>query len=611
MIGTMQTPSSSAAAKLPIEMLSRIPKMSYPELHAIAMDTKNPLSTFAIAALNSREIAKTQATTAGAQNAPTIANQVLAKANAAPGINNLPNNMPQQMPPQGVTQLAQTEQPPQQMAEGGVATLDTGDMYNEKSYASGGIVAFGKGGYTFDPEQDDPTDYYSMLQQRLAAENQRYKVDTPEYGIHPLLGLKHRQAINQIMKTSPSPYDKAIEFYDKSGNVGAAQTLRDKKLEWVTSKVDPNIAEQNAAISATPAPTLDTTQNKAVDPNAGKGGYTYQTGESATKGPSDIYFDTINEYSPKSSAAAGITVDKLKYDPTLFTKGLEDPETAFTKGVKRYEDYMGPNEALKNREARIAEKETRLADRENKNLGFAMLAASAPLFSVRRGQEGAGITAALQTGTSEYIKGRDKIEELRDKISDARDAVDEARRAEKAAMFKYGDEDRRTADATKKTADREQKLYRLKVDETNITNSLKGKELGLQAQLVDLKGKDLAHNIARDNRQLTAVEDRISKMDSATQAIYAKIVNTANIEANKYIAGNPPEIRALVKRYTEAGKRTYGNPEFQFELNNTIAAIKNRYKLEGLKGSNIDEANISNNVTNASDLLKLNKPTTE
>jgi len=145
MIGTMQTPSSSAAAKLPIEMLSRIPKMSYPELHAIAMDTKNPLSTFAIAALNCREIAKTQAATAGSQNAPTIANQVLAKTNTAPGIDTLPNNMPQQNMPQGVSQLAQTEQPPQQMADGGLASLDTSDMYNEESFADGGIVAFAKG----------------------------------------------------------------------------------------------------------------------------------------------------------------------------------------------------------------------------------------------------------------------------------------------------------------------------------------------------------------------------------------------------------------------------------------------------------------------------------
>lgn len=42
------------------------------------------------------------------------------------------------------TQLAQgqTSEAPVQMAEGGLAGLDTGDMYNEDSFATGGIVAF-------------------------------------------------------------------------------------------------------------------------------------------------------------------------------------------------------------------------------------------------------------------------------------------------------------------------------------------------------------------------------------------------------------------------------------------------------------------------------------
>jgi hypothetical protein len=604
MIGTMQTPSSSVASKLPVEMLSRIPKMSYPELKAIAMDRTNPLATFAIAALNSREIAKTQAATAGAQSAPTIANQVLDKANAAPGINTLPNNMPQQMPPQGVTQLAQNDMPqetPQQMADGGVASLDTGDMYNEQSYANGGIVAFAKGGYSFNPEQDDPTDYYSMLQQRLAAENQRYKVETPEYGMHPLLGMKHRKTINQIMKTSPTPYDKAIEYYDNVGQIGAAQELRNKKLEWVTSKVDPNIAEEAAALKASPAPSLNTDQKNPADPNAGKGGYTYQPGESPLKGPSDTYFDTIKEFMPKGSATDGVKSERLKYNPDLFTKGMEDPEAAFTKGTERYTKYMGDNEALKNQETRLASREGRLADRESKNLGFALLAASAPLFSVRRGQEGAGITSALQTGTSEYIKGRDKIEDLKERIEDARFSVDQAKRAEKTAMFKYGDDDRRTADAAKKTAEREQKLYELKVQEKNIEYGQKDKELNMQGQLVDIKRMDLAKDIAFGNRQLSMYEDRIKTMDEATKAKFAAIKSKGIIEANKYIQANPPEVRALVKQFTDQGKKTYGNPEFDGQLNLIKGNIIGQY-IDSMR----DELGMPDafaNVPSATDLL--------
>ena len=87
-----------------------------------------------------------------------------------------------------------------------------------------------------------------------------------------------------------------------------------------------------------------------------------------------------------------------------------------------------------------------------------MLEAAAPLFSARRGQEGEAITKALQTGLGSYGKGRDKIDDIKDKIDDARFSVDQAKRAEKSASFKYGDDDRRTAEAAKQTAIREGKL---------------------------------------------------------------------------------------------------------------------------------------------------------
>jgi len=56
-----------------------------------------------------------------------------------------------QMPPQMMAQAPQMPSqapmaPTQEMAEGGLAQLDVGDMFNEANYASGGIVAFDDGG---------------------------------------------------------------------------------------------------------------------------------------------------------------------------------------------------------------------------------------------------------------------------------------------------------------------------------------------------------------------------------------------------------------------------------------------------------------------------------
>ena len=521
------------------------------------------------------------------------------------GIAGLTKEQPRQQ-----AMASQPEMPTQQLAQGGLVDLPVNDtMFQEQNYAGGGIVAFGKGGYTFDPEQDDPTDYASMLEQRLAAENERYRVETPEFGVQLVSSLQHKKALDNIYKTSPTPYDKAIEYYKSIGDPSTTyyptqlRALENKKREFLYSPQKTTVASSN--------PAADIKKNKDVDPNAGKGGYTYAPGETATKNASDTYFDTLNQFMPKGSASAGIKSNRLTYDKDLFTKDIADPETAFTKGTDRYAAYMGDNEALRNQETRLAAKESKLADRENKNIGFSMLEAAAPLFSARRGQEGEAITKALQTGLGSYSKGRDKIDDLREKIDDARFSVDQAKRAEKSASFKYGDDDRRTAEAAKQTAIREGKLYKLKTEEFNITADQKDREISIQSELVDLKGKDLARSIAHDNRQLSAIEERIRASDAATQAIYAKIQSTANTDALKYIAANPAEIRALVKKYTDTGKRTYGNPDFEFELNNEIIRIKQRYQLEGINSSNLDVSNISNKVTDAKDLLKLNKTTIE
>ena len=58
------------------------------------------------------------------------------------GVMGLPAGQPMQQ-----AMAPQPEMPMEQMAQGGLAELDTGNMYDENSYANGGIVAFDDGGY--------------------------------------------------------------------------------------------------------------------------------------------------------------------------------------------------------------------------------------------------------------------------------------------------------------------------------------------------------------------------------------------------------------------------------------------------------------------------------
>jgi hypothetical protein len=521
----------------------------------------------------------------------TVAEDLTAPPQEAQGLASI---APDQMP-------AQMEQAPQGMAEGGVATLDTGDMYDEKNYATGGIVAFGKGGYAYDPETDNPEDYASMLDQMLAAEEERYRIETPEFGMHPGLAMQHRKKLNELYKIAPTPYDKAIEFYAANNQPGAAGALEAKKREWLYNKEARDVSSKGlTSLDATKVKADGTTQN-GKPAQDGKGGYTYQPGESATKSPSDTYFDTLNQFMPKTSAGAGIITDRLKYDPTLYTKGLEDPEAAFQSGLKRYGDYVGENTALKDAQERLKAREDKLVGRDKENIGFSLLAAAAPMFNART--LGEGISKAVPAGVSSYVQGRDKLDDIRDKIDSTKLELAQAQRAEKINTFKYGDDDRRTAKAAKTAAEAQQRLHKLHVDEFNINQINKEKELGLQNQLVDIKRMDLAKDIAFGNRQLAMYEDRIAKMDQATQARYAQIKSKATIEANKQIySGNVPEIRALIKEFTDQGKKTYGNPEFEGQL----GIIKN-----GIIASYIGDemgSDLFAGVPSATDLLN-RKPT--
>jgi len=74
----------------------------------------------------------------------TVAEDIIQETEPQPqqaGIAGLSKDQPMQQ-----AMASQPEMPMEQMAQGGLAELDTGNMYNENSYANGGIVAFAAGG---------------------------------------------------------------------------------------------------------------------------------------------------------------------------------------------------------------------------------------------------------------------------------------------------------------------------------------------------------------------------------------------------------------------------------------------------------------------------------
>jgi uncharacterized protein YciI len=123
-----------------------------------------------------------------------------------PGIVALPEAQPMMeamTPPQ--------EMPMEEMAQGGLAELDTGNMYDENNYASGGIVAFDDGGpvkhYAYggktktDPLKYDPS-YYQDAKAALIKPREGLALD--DY----ILNL---QAAQKQLGVDPDFYKKTLE----------------------------------------------------------------------------------------------------------------------------------------------------------------------------------------------------------------------------------------------------------------------------------------------------------------------------------------------------------------------------------------------------------------
>lgn len=127
-----------------------------------------------------------------------------------PGIGALPAGQPMQQAMQ-----PPPEMPMEQMAQGGLAELDTGNMYDDNNYATGGIVAFDDGGSvqqyayggknTTDPYLYDPS-YYKDAQAALMKPREGMTLD--DY-------ILQQQTAQRQLGVDPDFYKKTLEESEK------------------------------------------------------------------------------------------------------------------------------------------------------------------------------------------------------------------------------------------------------------------------------------------------------------------------------------------------------------------------------------------------------------
>jgi hypothetical protein len=154
-----------------------------------------------------------------------------------PGVMGLPAGQPMQQAMQ-----PPPEMPAEQMAQGGLAELDVGDMYNENNYANGGIVAFADRGYvdadryinpalTDLPEvPEDQLSYFDRVKRRYAKMKAKEAQDIKAQSEKEISGIKNIFGIKGGFEYGPkdSAYIPQVQAADPNNPANLAADNRVK-----------------------------------------------------------------------------------------------------------------------------------------------------------------------------------------------------------------------------------------------------------------------------------------------------------------------------------------------------------------------------------------------
>lgn len=305
-----------------------------------------------------------------------------------PGIMALPEGQAMQMamePP--------PEMPMEEMAQGGLADLDTGDMYDENRYANGGIVAFAgpEGSYVQSSGANVGVGKYTPLEDLIEL--------TPEQ-------------INALPPDKKDYYLRAKAFRDKMRPIPKIDKPR--TIQRIPGLFGDTATPATTEPKTNVVPPVDTSIKKQI--------------EEATKNP---------------------FTDKELF--SSFTSPVEK-----IGSIKSYadelKDYVGEDPMRQKLTDRLAKMETRAAKMEEQAPWMALARAGFEMASSRpeygRGQSAlADIARGAGVGIKDFVESRDRLNTLEEKRFNIENDLAKANRAEQMAIAKYGADSKQAAEA--------------------------------------------------------------------------------------------------------------------------------------------------------------------
>ena len=295
--------------------------------------------------------------------------------------------------------------PPQQMAQGGIADLDPGNMYDDKNYASGGIVAFDDGGEVEHFQEGGTSrlgDWFSNLRaQNLEKQEQNKR-------LNQLLSEKYR--IQSDLFRSRTPEQK---------------TAQDEALK----QIDTMIAEEK-------------TKRAGVDMKAPTTipGANVMGSQAAADRSTSTYYDPSQNIGYKGAP--------YKEAPKGDEPGVYDQEKIRNIGdyAKELQDYLGPDKNVDLQRERLAKMEGRASQMEKDAPWLALTEAGFGMMSGTSPYAFTNIGTGAQMGLKSYAAAQDKFANLEEKRLNLLMNIDQAERREKVAVGEFGAKSKQAAE---------------------------------------------------------------------------------------------------------------------------------------------------------------------
>jgi len=321
---------------------------------------------------------------------------------------------------------------PTMSADQGVASLDTGDMFNEQNFAGGGIVAFDDGG---------EVDYADG---GMVAFDNGGPVATSKFGDF-FRGLGNRGALDIDKQIGALQAEKNKISYDIfSAYTPEQRATQQQRLADIDAQIAALTEQRSSAANmprvekpALAAPGLaGLTNTAAVDnklTNEDIGNIYRSTTPTPTKARPTALPTAANTDVTKPAAGPAPTPKEAGIESLL-----EDTDGLAEKKMARYKQMVGEDPERARLEELTRKYETGAAEQERMapwmalaKAGFSMAGGKSP-FAIQNLAEGA------QAGLADYVQAKDKLDKLTEKQIDIRSKMQQARRAEDIAAATYG-----------------------------------------------------------------------------------------------------------------------------------------------------------------------------